>query len=198
MRDLLEYLNSLQAGPVPDPAELTHLLAACWEDFTGSDAEGMEAGKLDGRIEHVAWTPPELSFTIERHGGTVLGSRRAERHRWTLDVDTRTASCERIGHQQLSPMAPQLDVRPLAKQIARLILERRLDERVQWNSDGSVRLCIGMIIPDSGPKQTVEGRRRRFRKALDNELAGSGWRPVRPNVYQAPRSTATHDRGGVE
>jgi hypothetical protein len=37
----------------------------------------MTGQKLLGRMEEVVWEPPILSFTVERHGGTVQGSSRA-------------------------------------------------------------------------------------------------------------------------
>ena len=60
----------------------------------------MAGHKLIGRMENVEWHPPILTFLIERHGGTVLGSARAELQRWTVDLDRRTATCERVGHRQ--------------------------------------------------------------------------------------------------
>jgi hypothetical protein len=71
---------------------LADFLAAAWEQLNGFDAEGMAAEKLD-RIEQVEWNPPRLTFVIERHGGTVMGSTRAELHGWSIDIDRGTANC---------------------------------------------------------------------------------------------------------
>ena len=109
---LRAYLAPLQPGPVPDAREVESLLAACWDRFDGGDAEGMSADKLIGRIAQVEWDPPVLSFLIERHGGTVMGSSRAAVHAWNIDVAQMTAHCLAVGHRQLKPMAPRLDVAP--------------------------------------------------------------------------------------
>ena len=75
MQELLEYLQSLQPGRVPNTTELEKHLAASWSEFDGSEAEGMAAYKLDDRIEDIEWDAPILSFIIVRHGATVLGSK---------------------------------------------------------------------------------------------------------------------------
>jgi hypothetical protein len=45
-----------------------------WADLEGASDEAMEPWKL-GRMENPEWLPPVLTFVVERHGGTVLGSR---------------------------------------------------------------------------------------------------------------------------
>jgi hypothetical protein len=187
MKDLLQHLSSIQPGSITDTVHLEPLLAASWHEFDGGDAQGMAGDKLHGRMNDVVWVPPLLTFTIERHGGTVHGSSRAERHEWTLDVHARTADGVRIGHKQLRPMARRLDVRPLAELVARLILDRQVDNRLRWENDGSVRVQIGKILPaGSAVQQTLQGRRKRFSKALDGLLVRAGWQCVRPNVHRPP------------
>ena len=44
---------------------------------------------------------------------TACGSSRAELQHWTVDLETKTATLEKFGHRQLSPMQPRLDVEPL-------------------------------------------------------------------------------------
>lgn len=160
MNELLAYLESIQRSAIADTARLEALLAACWDEFDGSAEEGMAGSKLHERMQDVEWNPPRLSFTIERHGGTVLGSSRAECHEWILYVNDMTATCAKIGHKQLRPMATRLDVRPLAEEIAQLIIEHRVDDRLKWKDDGTVRVEIGKIIPEgSAIKPTVAARR---------------------------------------
>src|SRR4051794_5739582 len=89
---LQTYLSGLAPGPITDAAELEGLLEPCWHAFVGSDNGGMEGRKLLGRMEDGAWDPPLLTFTVERHGATVLGSTRAELQKWTVDLEKRTAS----------------------------------------------------------------------------------------------------------
>ena len=113
-----------------------------------------------------------------------MGSSRAELQRWTLDPDTMTAVCEEVGHRQVAPMRPRLDIGPLADEIARLIVARADDVRLKWYDGGRVRVLIGKIIPaGSAVRQTLEGRRRRFRIALAAILADHRWQAIRPNLY---------------
>jgi len=167
MEELINYLNSIEEESIKDTSKLGSLLQDCWEQFSGSEAEGMESYKLIGRIEDAFWNPPELTFNIERHGGTVLGSTRAEIHRWTLDISARTASCSRAGFRQINPRAPNLDVNSIAEEIFELIKEHKEDERLRRKSDGTVTIAIGKILPQENlSKPTIEGRRRHFRKKL--------------------------------
>ena len=187
MQGLLDYLNSAGVGPIEDVRSVQQLLVDCWEEFSNSDAEGMTAYKLSGRMENVQWDPPHLTFEIERHGATVMGSSRAAVHQWVLDLSNRTAHCEEVGHRQLTPMAKRLDVKPMAREVADLIISRRHDDRLKWNEDGTVTVHIGRILPESSAvPQTLTARRKRFRRALEDLVAAAGWGTVRPNVYSPP------------
>jgi hypothetical protein len=59
---------------MPESEELETILASCWHELDQNHAGGMVAEKLYDRIEEVLPEPPLLTFTIERHGGTVRGS----------------------------------------------------------------------------------------------------------------------------
>ena len=72
-------------------SRLSKLLTFCWESFDGSSETSMAADKIDGRARGFKWKSPILTFEIERHGGTVIGSTRADRQEWTIDVEKRTA-----------------------------------------------------------------------------------------------------------
>lgn len=121
IRKLLTRLESVAPGPILDPAHIEGLLASCWEEFAGSHQEGMTSDKLSGRMEKLIWTPPVLSFEIERHGGTKLGSTRAENHRWEVNLETRIATCNRVGYRLVKPMQSRVNVEPIAVEIAELI-----------------------------------------------------------------------------
>jgi hypothetical protein len=191
MDELKGYLKKLEPGPVEQTTQLERLLANVWEDL-GGDVAAMTGHKLIGRIEHAQWKPPKLSFTIERHGGTVQGSSRAELQHWAVDLDQKTATCERTGHRQLSPMARRLDVEPIADKIADKIVNGELDDRLRWLPDGRVRVQMGTICPKgSGFKQTIEGRRRRLRENLIERLKPNGWVHLGRNTFgQTVPSTA--------
>jgi hypothetical protein len=153
---LVQYLRTMPRGRIDDSQELESLLATCWYELDSGG--GMSGGKLAGRMEMVVWNPPALCFVIERHGGTVMGSSHAELQHWRVDVEAGTATLCKVGHRQLRPMQPRLDVEPLAEEIAAQIVGQRMDDRLQWYKDGRVRVLIIKILPDSGVKQTREGR----------------------------------------
>ena len=184
---LVQYLRTMPRGRIDDPQELEPLLAACWYELDGGG--GMSGDKLYGRMETVVWDPPVLYFVIERHGGTVMGSSRAELQHWRVDVQARTATLCEVGHRQLRPMQPRLDVKPLAEEIAPQIVGRRMDDRLQWYKNGRVRVLTGKVLPDSGAKQTREGRRKRFHKALAELLGKAGWTALGGGVYGADSIT---------
>ena len=186
MQKLREYLRAQSPGPIDDDWALSSLLAACWDELDYSPEAGMDADadKLIGRMENVYWDPPLLTFKIERHGGIPKGSTRAEIQPWTVDIENRSAICGRPTSRQIRPRAPSLNVKPLAKQTADLILTGHSDNRLKWNDDGSVRVLIGEIIPSgSAYKQTLGGQRRRFRDEVERLLSNRGWQKVRVNVY---------------
>ena len=181
---LKDYLDSLAPGQVRDTRRLETLLALCWADLAVSSDGGMKGNKLFGRMEFVEWAPPLLTFKIERHGGASLGSTRAEIQHWAIDISKRIASLGGSSHRQLRPSQPRLDVSPLAIAVSGSILSRQCDEYLKWFPDGHVVVSIGKVIPVGGPKQTVAGRRKRFRTALDAILKANGWERVRANTYR--------------
>ena len=188
VQKLRDYLNSIPAGKITDVGGLRSVLAPCWNQFSDACDKGMEGYKLD-RMEDVSWDPPVLSFTIERHGGTVLGSTRGELQCWSVDVETLSATCSTASHRQLKPMQPKLDVKAIAEGTVALILERRQEPRLKWNPDGSVRVLISRIIRSgSAVQQTLAGRRKGLRDEIERLLTERGWHKVRMDVY-APTSS---------
>jgi hypothetical protein len=63
---LTEYLRGQGPGRLQDTAELERHLAGSWSVFDGNDSEGMTPEKLLGRMEQLEWSPPVLTFRIER------------------------------------------------------------------------------------------------------------------------------------
>jgi len=144
----------------------------------------MKSEKLSGRTERMAWQPPMLTFTIERHGGTVNGSSRAELQHWQVDTAAWTAEIITSGHRQLRPAAKRLDVQPLAEAVANAILNDEDSPVLKKLPDGRIKVLISSVIPDNSFQQTTTSRRKRFRKALETLLSGSGWIPAGVNTYQ--------------
>lgn len=174
---LRQFLAKLPAGRVPSKVQpkLVQLLEDCWGVFSGSTEEGMEAYKLR-RMEDAEWHPPSLAFNIERHGGTSSGSSRAELQSWFVDLNRKVAECQVTGYRQLYPKAAGLDIKPIADELVKLITSGSQDERLQWSAAGRVRVLTGRILSSGAvPKQTLEGRRNRFVKAMEERLASRGW-----------------------
>lgn len=185
LQSLRAYLDGINPGAIEDAGDLEGLLSGYWEHLDTGHGGGMKPDKLNGRMEDVAWDPPYLTFTIERHGGTVLGSKRGELQHWSVNVEEGKANLGHSGHRQLRPNAPRLDVRPLAEEVVRIIVSGQADDRVKRLADGRVRVVAGKVIPDDGgPKQTLQGRRKRFRADLEKHLAKHGWSTTTtPNIF---------------
>ncbi len=172
---LQEFLDGLPAGPLRHEirARLLDALIPCWDFFTGSDVERMAVRKLD-RMEEPTWNPPVLTFIIERHGGTVLGSVYGDLQEWRVNMETRVAECETVRRRQLHPKQAAVNVESIADDLTRLILTGAEDERLRRLRDGRVQVLTGVVFPP-GPRQTFEGRRKRLQAALEKRLAAHGW-----------------------
>ncbi len=176
VNQLLRYLESASAGQLTadQGVAVQALLASCWSDLKYADGGGMHGGKLSGRMEALRWQPPALTFTIERHGGTVQGSSRAELQDWSIDLQAGTATYSSRRHRQLRPAARKLDVKVLSEELASVIAAGRQDDRVDWLSQDSVRIKMSAVIPAT-VAQTTQSRRRRFREQLAALLHAQGW-----------------------
>ena len=177
IKNLKSFLTNVTPGPISDTSKLQTLLIDCWNEFSGSTEGGMKAYKLSGRIEQPTWKSPLLSFKIERHGGTVMGSSRAEIQRWTINIALKTTTVTEAGYRQLYPQqAPwtKAHAAKAAQEVSELINQQSEDELVTWLKNGGVRVMIGTIVPDDAAAQTVTGRRKRFWKCLD-EILGPDW-----------------------
>lgn len=170
---LQKYMSTIPPGDIVDTARIEDLLAAAWDQLQG-DCGGMQGYKLRGRMEDVQWSPPILSFVIERHGGTVLGSGYAELQSWAVDVNSGRATLDDRPRKRWvgGPRNSPLKVAPIAAEIAELIKSGKSDPRLKWKSADEVRILIGEVIPADCPNQTLVGRRMRFKKALQEALDG--------------------------
>lgn len=188
IHELSAYLAALPTGPVAEDhaGEVISLLRESWEAFSGSSDTSMTSAKLTGiRVEDLTWDPPCLKFAIERHGGTVMGSKNAELHWWRVNLDSLQASCGSAGHRRLVSYSPKLDVRPLANDICQLITggASTTDDRVTWRSATCVKVNVSVLIPDGHAKQTARGRRKRFRAALEPLMADAGWHRLKSETH---------------
>jgi len=185
--DLERAFASLHPGEVSEPTGWDRLLAEDWVELRGSDDGGMEGYKLLGRMERVRWQPPVLSFVVERHGGTVMGSTRAELQHWEIDVAERTARLVKVGHRQLNSMASRTDIEGLAEEITVRILSGEDDDRIKRFEDRSVKVLVTKIFPTgSGFQRTVSGRRKRLLQYVAETLSKAGWKETTTNVFKPP------------
>lgn len=128
--------------------KVLELLQECWPHLSGSDEHNTRSDKIY-RAENLRWMPPILYFELERHGATVNGSSRADVHHWEIDVDDGTAQVVKEGRRQLTKMAPRMDVRAKAKEIADAILNGREHPSFNWdNNQEWVVITISEIIPN--------------------------------------------------
>lgn len=148
----------------------------------------MDGYKLLNRMENVSWQPPILSFSIERHGGTVMGSTRAELQHWEVDLVKQTATIVKTGHRQLSPMAKRVYIKPLAEELLEAIRSGKEDDRLAWHGQDEVSLCTSFIFPrKSGFRMTVGGRRNRLREAVAAVLLNEGWERLDKDTFRRPK-----------
>jgi hypothetical protein len=90
----------------------------------------------------------------------------------------------RIGHRQLRPKAPKLDVKLLADHVCETVREgsgsaSRLVSRgvVVWVNDHELKVFHGKIV-GGAYQRTVSRRRRRFIADLKAEMEVIGWELV--------------------
>lgn len=187
MNDLQNFCENLKPGRVPNDkvGELERLLAVYWHELSEDRTGGMKGEKILNRTEALSWTPPCVSFKIERHGATVLRSTYAELQSWTVDVDVMSASYDPVNsrNRQVRKPQPRLDVVPLVAEIISLVKRKKDDPRLKWYEDGRVRIFCGEFIPSDGPEQTVTGRRTRFRAELVARMAEIGWEELNKRAY---------------
>jgi hypothetical protein len=107
IKKLQTFLSDVPHGAIPASKwdHVLKLVEASWPEFSGSGDTKMAAWKIrrgEGP-DDLTWDPPHLSFCIDRHGGTVLGSSRAEKQQWTLNLERLTADHTKSGYQQIRP-----------------------------------------------------------------------------------------------
>ena len=109
LRYFLGTLPQTESISPEDWAQLLPRLREAWNCLQGSIDQNTLKSTLDG-AENVAWTPPFLTFTLERHGITEFGSPRAEIHNWQVNIETGVAeilSSKSGGYKRLMPPNPR-------------------------------------------------------------------------------------------
>jgi len=177
LSELLRLMRSMPPGDISDTVNIEELLAIGWSELEGHRVARMRGDKLRGRMEVVKWNPPVLSFVIARHGATAFGSVYAELQPWEVDLERRTATVNLFAGKKrlVGQRNAALRVDPIAQEIAGLIKGGNPDPRLKWKSPSEVRILIGEIIPSNCPLQTLQGRRKRFKEALQKHLGEEIW-----------------------
>ncbi len=177
-------LMTMPNGPVQDPLRIEQVLIACWDELRGSSENRTCADKLARRTESMQWEYPWLTFKIERHGATMMGSTRANMNNWRVNVQTGEAQCTEGKRRQIKPMDARLNVMPLAEEMARAIRLGLEAFELKWINTERVKVLTYLLI-EGNNAQTIAGRCKRFYKCLDELLQGSGWvRVKKTNIYQ--------------
>lgn len=189
LRKLLSILSAQPKGKIRNVESVEMVLKSVWHLFEGSYDNAMAAQKL-GRMENLEWNPPILSFVIERHGGTVFESTRAELQRWNFDLEQLTArSSKDAGFRIVSPVAntviTKAEIDRLALELILLIESNSNDERLQWTDQNNVRVILSKVFRD-GVKQTVRDRQKRLKQALQSKL--TSWEFAEPNKFTRQNS----------
>ena len=100
--ELQAILNKLPAGSIPAGMrdKVLELVEDCWDKFEGSSKTKMEVWKIgrDDGPEDLTWEPPNLLFTIDRHGGAVMGSNSCRTANMDAELgnDDRLSRCKRV------------------------------------------------------------------------------------------------------
>ena len=160
-----------------------------WENIPGNDVSSMTSLKLS-RISDTTWDPPILTFEIERHGGFVQGSSKSEVQMWAYNTDTQSLSANVIGYRQTNPLGNRVATTRLALDIFQSIMKTEDKDGLEWQQDGTIRVSVPIILPaGDSPKQTIDGRRRRFREELAKRMTDAGWTEIKRDVFRLPDIT---------
>jgi hypothetical protein len=181
--ELIDYMGTKPSNP--DQGRLCDLLIRCASAgyINGFRQEAMEPRKINRAKSIEIVDEKTIRFSIERHGGTALGSKYATIQEWTINVAEGTAECSEVGRRRIEPLEPSITKVQLAE-LAQNLFDRvegndHKDPRIRWLEDGRITIRIGRCIPSEGvAKLTVEGRRRRFKESLRAEAQLRGWKTL--------------------
>src|SRR5688500_9385030 len=125
---LRSSLADVPPGKLSDErtAVVRPMMADVWDGLSGAGDAAMAGHKITAIDQHTGeprarnwlWEPPVLSFSIVRHGAFMLRSKRGERHRWRVDLDTGLASYFTEGYEKLVPNAPRVNLLAVMDRIA--------------------------------------------------------------------------------
>ena len=185
MSELIAFLNSLPPGEVNDEEltkTLVSLLVPVWDEIPGSESQSTFAYKL-GRMESVEWDGDSITFVLERHGAVAMGSSRAALHQWTVGFDPPHASYFGAGYRNVRAVSARWYPDEIVADLTLAILNRKEHPHVKWIAEGAFRIIDVVSLVPGDNKQTLSGRRSRFRTALGESLSGEGWKEASPYKF---------------
>jgi hypothetical protein len=183
-------VRTRRAGTGSNASELLSLLVDYAPCVAGLESTQVADYKLP-RAENLRFVNQDkIVFSIERHGAAALSSAYGEIQDWEIDLSSDTASRSEGGRRRINPtVAPftKHDAADLANRVFTNIENQKDDGGgIKFLSDGRVAILIGHYVPDSGPAQSVAGRRKRFRSALKEEAERRGWRVAKKAPGNCP------------
>jgi hypothetical protein len=129
----------------------------------------MTREKLAGRVLNVHWSPPVLSFDVDRGAD---GATR-ELQPWQVDAQDGTAWIPAELRRELPPKTGAAD---LALSLVRDIVAGRGSLAVMRRPDGAVSIRPGDVPGlDVGFVETLPGRHGRFRAVLESAMLEAGF-----------------------
>jgi hypothetical protein len=194
-QELLEYLDKIPPGEVPQGHGedfLCEMISETWAELGITEVDGLPlpAEKIDNTVHKfskVEWTPPVISFELERHGAIVGGgSIDAEIYRISLDLKTDAPSRSRPSKRRVKKARPPMDLKKKAEEVVQAVLEEGDHPGIQEKGD-LVMIKIGKFIPGGGvAKETLSSRRKKVRGHADEALAELGYEKIANWKFRVP------------
>jgi hypothetical protein len=185
LHKLASTLTASPVGPISDEGTVRSLLYDAWDDLLISNHGGFNKDKHIYRAVNLTWNPPYLTFDVERHGGFVQGSSRADIQSWSVDIQANSATNTSSRSKQMRPASPRMDMAPIVARVGVLVSEHSDDPWITWLDEEKSRCKVNItqIIPDHGPSETVRERRRRLNRDLEKVLGAAGWTQDKLNHF---------------
>ena len=174
--ELIDYAESLSPGElsVDERKILINLLSKSWDELQGSSAEKTTFDKLF-RAENLRVDYPMIYFELERHGGLVNGSTRADIHRWEINLEQSKAILRSRTYRQVSSLDKRYNATEAARMVSKNIINGEDHEYLTWDAEKTrVTVILNKIVPSSYSR-TTQGRNKRFREELQEMMNNTGW-----------------------
>ncbi len=173
LRELRDALELATPGAIPSGASILPFLTRAWSYLHGASAGGMTREKLAGHVTNVHWSPPVLSFELDGD---------AARETWQVDLQDGTAW---LSARERRELPPKEDAADLALALAKQIVAGRGSLAVIRKPGGSLSVRPGDVPGlDVGFAETLPGRHRRFRAALERAMADAGFTKIGPYRFR--------------